>query len=360
MKVCSQHATFAERTWQSRCSAGLRQAMQDIHAQTLLVCRNFENQIHLKSGFRQSKIEMLNFDMDALRTMVVGIELGGFSHAALRLNRSPSAVSMQLRKLESQAGQRLFRRNGRTLKLTEAGDVLLQYARRVLALNDEMGFALGAISKAGTVRIGMPQDFAHAILETLLVGFSHTRPDVHVEVKAGRNYELASDVSNGRLDIAIAFTAAGKGGANRIATIPTMWVRSARHKGNETEGNTIPLVVFDGPCMFRDMAINTLSQGAIPWRFAMTTPSLAGLWCGVRAGLGVTARTAISIPQGLVAFQSSKKLPPLPSTDIVLYCAEERPASVDDFRVLLLETLKVECARAQHLAKARSRPRLEA
>src|SRR5277367_596828 len=109
----------------------------------------------------------LNFDMDALRSMVVGVELGGFSHAALRLNRSPSAISMQLRKLEMQAGQRLFKRNGRGLSLTEAGDVLLQYARRVLAVNDELVVALGAVSKGGTVRVGIPQDFADVALQTL-------------------------------------------------------------------------------------------------------------------------------------------------------------------------------------------------
>src|SRR5215475_9882099 len=103
-------------------------------------------------------MKTLNFDMDALRTMVVGVDLGGFAHAAVRLNRSASAVSMQLRKLETQSGQRLFKRNGRGLVLTEAGDVLLQYARRVLALNDELGLALGAITRRGTVRVGMPQD----------------------------------------------------------------------------------------------------------------------------------------------------------------------------------------------------------
>jgi DNA-binding transcriptional LysR family regulator len=91
-------------------------------------------------------VKTLNFDMDALRTMVVGVDLGGFSHAASRLNRSPSAVSMQLRKIERQAGQRLLRGNGRSQLLTEAGEVLLQYARSVLALNDEMGLALGASS----------------------------------------------------------------------------------------------------------------------------------------------------------------------------------------------------------------------
>ena len=173
----------------------------------------------------------LNFDMDALRTMVVGVELGGFSHAAGRLNRSPSAVSMQLRKLETQTGQRLFKRNGRGLILTAAGDVLLQYARRVLALNDEMGLALGAIDKGGTVRVGMPQDFTDAVLPTLLTRYSKARPATHVEVKAGRNFALAEDVANGRLDMALAFCTGGKGGANRIATVPGVWVTRTRHTG---------------------------------------------------------------------------------------------------------------------------------
>ena len=101
-------------------------------------------------------MKTLNFDMNALRTMVIGVDLGGFSHAALRLNRSPSAVSMQLRKLERQAGQRLFQRSGRGLVLTQAGELLLRHARRVLALNDEMGQALGAINDRGTVALGFP------------------------------------------------------------------------------------------------------------------------------------------------------------------------------------------------------------
>src|SRR5579864_5394035 len=125
-------------------------------------------------------MKTLNFDTGALRTMVVGVDLGGFSHAALRLNRSPSAVSMHLRKLERQAGQRLFRRNGRSQVLTEAGEVLLQYARRVLALNDEMGRALGAISDGGTVCVGISQDFADTILQGLLLQFAGVRPATHV------------------------------------------------------------------------------------------------------------------------------------------------------------------------------------
>ena len=280
----------------------------------------------------------LNFNMDALRTMVVGVELGGFSHAAGRLNRSPSAVSMQLRKLETQTGQRLFKRNGRGLILTEAGDVLLQYARRVLALNDEMGLALGAIDKGGTVRVGMPQDFTDAVLPSLLTRYSKARPATHVEVKAGRNFALAEDVANGRLDMALAFCAGGKGGANRIATVPGVWVTRTRHtRGFAAKEGVVPLIVFDGPCLFRDMGIDALARAGIPWRLAMTTPSLAGLWCGIRAGLGVTVRTPLAIPRGLSIVPPGVDLPKLASIDVVLYCAADPSPAARLFKDLLLE-----------------------
>jgi DNA-binding transcriptional LysR family regulator len=322
----------------------------------------------LNFHFWKSKMTPLNFDMDALRTMVVGVELGGFSHAAGRLNRSPSAVSMQLRKLETQTGQRLFKRNGRGLILTEAGDVLLQYARRVLALNDEMGLALGAIDKGGTVRVGMPQDFTDAVLPSLLTRYSKARPATHVEVKAGRNFALAEDVANGRLDMALAFCAGGKGGANRIAAVPGVWVTRTRPtgagnakllgtkarattagatkardteirhiQGFAKEGGVVPLIVFDGPCLFRDMGIDALARAGIPWRLAMTTPSLAGLWCGVRAGLGVTVRTPLAIPRGLSIVPSGADLPELASIDVVLYCAADPSPAAQLFKDLLLE-----------------------
>ena len=95
-----------------------------------------------------------SFDMDALRTMVIGVELGSFARAAVQLGRSQSAVSMQLKKLEQQAGRPLFRRDGRGLVPTEAGDALLAYARRIIALNDEAALSMGATVEAPAVRLG--------------------------------------------------------------------------------------------------------------------------------------------------------------------------------------------------------------
>ena len=101
-----------------------------------------------------------NLDMDILRTLVLARQLGGFGRAAERVGRSQPAVSQQLRRLEDQIGEPLFRKSGRGLVPTEAGEVLLSYARRMLDLNDEAVTALRGRALAGEVRLGLPADFA--------------------------------------------------------------------------------------------------------------------------------------------------------------------------------------------------------
>lgn len=282
----------------------------------------------------------LNFDMDALRTMAVGVELGGFSHAAARLHRSPSAISMQLRKLESQAGQRLFQRQGRGLALTEAGDLLLQYARRMLALNDELGTALGAVDTRAAVRLGIAQDFADVFLQDLLSRYAQLRPRVQVEIKAGRNFELAADVASGRLDVALAFAVPGNGAGMCIATVPAVWLGCEAMLHRAGSQSTVPLAVFDGPCLFRDMAIESLSRAGVAWRLSMTTPSLASLWCGSLAGLGVTVRTALAIPEGLAIMTGA---PALGAVDIVLHCAARSASDAQVLADLVREILSAQC-----------------
>ena len=99
------------------------------------------------------------FDINALRAIVAGTELRSFARAATQLGRSQSAISMQLKKLEQQAGTQLFVRKGRALVPTDAGESLVAYARRIIALNDEAALALGATATTATVRLGLPQDF---------------------------------------------------------------------------------------------------------------------------------------------------------------------------------------------------------
>src|SRR6266446_2345916 len=100
-----------------------------------------------------------NLDIDFLRTLVSAEDLGGMNRAAEQVGRSQSAVSQQMRKLEEKIGQRLFRKQGRGLALTEPGELLLKYARRILALNDEAVAALRGAGLEGVVRFGLPSLF---------------------------------------------------------------------------------------------------------------------------------------------------------------------------------------------------------
>lgn len=146
-----------------------------------------------------------NLDMDVLRALVIAMEHGGFARAAERLGRTQSAISLQMKKLEEQVGQPLFRKVGRTVALTDAGDLLLGYARRLVALNDEALSAARGRAMDGAVRVGFPQDLAERWLPAVLGSFHRAHPRVHVEAQVGRGRELRARVAQGALDLALAF-----------------------------------------------------------------------------------------------------------------------------------------------------------
>ena len=146
-----------------------------------------------------------NLDLDALRAFVTGVELGAYARAADRLGRSTSAVSAQLKKLEDQVGIPIFRKAGRGLALTDGGETLLAYARRLLDLNDEAMNAVQGVALEGWVRLGLQEDFGEAILPRVLGRFARAHPKVRVEGRIARNAELVEKTMSGRLDLALAW-----------------------------------------------------------------------------------------------------------------------------------------------------------
>ncbi|MCW2307533.1 LysR substrate-binding domain-containing protein [Rhodobium gokarnense] len=278
------------------------------------------------------------FDIDALRTMVAGLELGSFARAAVRLGRSQSAVSMQLKKLEQQAGTRLFERKGRGLVPTEAGEALAAYARRIVALNDEAARALGAATLPTTVRLGLPQDFFDDVMPATLATFSEQHPQVHVDVRAGPNHLLPDEVRAGRLDGAIVFFPEGTAGdGTRLGTMPMRWLA---HKSCAPTDDPVPLVLFDHPCLFRQAALAALDRAERRWRAAVTTPSLPGIWGALRSGLGIAVRTGHGVPADIVCLGDDAGLPPLPAIDLKMLRSDNAPGAAADLCALLkTETL---------------------
>src|SRR5687768_13785406 len=107
-------------------------------------------------------------DLDTLRTLVTASDFGGYGQAAARLGRTPSAVSLQMKRLQEAVEVTLFRKSGRALLLTDAGEIVLRYARQMLALNDDLLHTLRGATLAGSVRLGFAQDFAETVLPAVL------------------------------------------------------------------------------------------------------------------------------------------------------------------------------------------------
>lgn len=258
----------------------------------------------------------LNLDLDTLRTLAVAQDLGGLAQAAARLGRTPSAISLQMKRLQDHLGVPIFRKRGRGLTLTEAGEVALKYARRILAMHDELLDTMQGANLAGHIRIGCPQDFS-SILPAVLSQFRSLYPRMQVELFIEGNAALADRIEKGQIDLAVIIGHEDRARAQTLGQLDLVWVAFSAFE--PTQGRPLPLAVLGPQCAFRKCAEQHLEAANIAYRIAATSPSLHGLWAALLGGLGVTARTALNLPQGLVSASSLYNLPPLGRLPITLH-----------------------------------------
>jgi DNA-binding transcriptional LysR family regulator len=256
------------------------------------------------------------FDLTALRTLVAAVDRGGFGKAARYLHRTPGAVSLQLRGLEERLGKALFQKSGRTQILTEEGELLVGYARRLLALNDEAFLAVAARGLQGAVRFGMTQDFAQGGLTRALSRFARAHPSLRLDLRVDRSERLAHAVQADELDLALAFSGLRGRGELPLVTMPVGWF--AHPSLVLAAGDPVPLLVLDPPCGFRQSAIESLDRAGRAWRIALSSGSVSALWAAAEAGLGVVPRAALHVPKGVEQANEAWGLPALPPTGIYL------------------------------------------
>nr|WP_246376322.1 LysR substrate-binding domain-containing protein [Gluconacetobacter aggeris] len=271
----------------------------------------------------------INLDMDVLRTFVTARDLGGFNRAAAHLGRSQSAISQQMRKLEDQTGQPVFQREGRGTILTEQGERLLSYARRILELNDETLEAVNGFSISGSVRFGLPGDFSESWLPTLLGIFKRAHPGVLIEVFVERNGLLFEQLDQGALDFVLAFGGGGRPDALPLAILPTVWIGPSPDIILAlTPEAPIDLALYGHPCRFRRTGLELLDKAGTPWRVTFTSRSLQGLWAATGAGLGLTFRTPVGLPNHLSVLPDRPGLPRGPGIEVCLHdgCRPLSPA----------------------------------
>jgi DNA-binding transcriptional LysR family regulator len=258
---------------------------------------------------------------DLLRTLVEVVDGGGRAQGAQRVHRSQAAVSLQMKRLEELIGQPLFRKEGRRQLLTAPGETLVDYARRIVALNAEAAEAMRGNLYEGRVSLGAPQDLAEDLLPRLLQRFAARFPRVVLDVRVERNQTLARAVHETALDVILLLGDRREVPGTELAREKLVWigaralaVRSAR-KG----GEPLPLALLEPPCLFRTRALAALDAANIPYRVAYTTTSLTGLRAAVAAGLGLTARIHTAIDRELALTPIRSGLPALKTTSVLLW-----------------------------------------
>ncbi len=251
-------------------------------------------------------------DTDQLRSFLAIVDEGSFTRAAERVHKTQSAVSMHIRRLEEQLGCALFVKQGRGARLTAEGEQLVDYARRIL--REEAG-ALAALSRKGlrgTVRFGVPDDYAEAFLADILLRFNHRHPLVEIAVSCENSIELSGLVRAGAIDLALVTDFEDLEGFELIREEPLRWVVSTRFKA--PAGEPLPLAQGSPSCIWRRVADEALEGRRGRVRSLFVSRNYSAVGAVVRAGLAATVLPEGLIMDGLRAIGEAEGLPPLPLT----------------------------------------------
>ena len=263
-------------------------------------------------------------DLDQLRTFVAIADTGSFTQAGEVVFKTQSAVSMQIRRLEERIGRPIFARDGRNSKLTEDGERLLGYARRMIRLSDETVAAFDATELSGSVRLGTPDDYADRFLPEILARFSRSNPRVEVSVVCEQSAELVAKTRNGDLDLAIV-TYCGEASVEVIRSEPLLWVTSSQHCAADEE--ILPLALFKPPCQWRNAAVDALTTVGRKYRVLYQSANSTAISAAVLAGLAVSVVSESALRPGMRVVGEADGFPRLPTCQIGLIRSWSRPAS---------------------------------
>ena len=277
-------------------------------------------------------------DLDQLHTFITIADVGSFTKAADEVHRTQSAVSMQMRRLEERIGRPLFEKDGRTNRLTEEGERLLTYARRLLRLNRETLAAFDDASLEGHVRIGTPDDYADRFLPEIMARFARSNPRVELSVSCEPTPNLIDQLKRGQLDIAIVTHNADKGASEIVRREPLLWVTSANHSIHMED--VLPLAVGRTTCMWRRSACDMLDHMGRDYRILFTSWSATVIIAAVLSGQAVSILPECALRPGMRILSESDGFGALPDVRIgIVRGHSSQPEIVDALARHISESL---------------------
>ena len=283
-----------------------------------------------------------DIDSRLLRAFVTVAETGAVGVAAARLARTQAAVSMQLRRLEEELGQRLLDRSPRGVQLTEAGHLLLPFAHTILGAGADARRALSAGQVSGTVRLGMLEDIAVGRLPRALRRFSLAYPQVALEIVVDTSSALSNRLADGGLDVVVGDPALVESVPPLLTwTQPLFWV-GARGFSRDSDA-PLPVVAFGGTCLWQQLVLTALRRAGIAWRIVCTSTSLPAVQSAVEAGLGVSVLLECNIrSESMRVLGQADGLPDAPTADFGLFMRPvpgTQAAAVQTLQTFLCEEL---------------------
>lgn len=253
-------------------------------------------------------------DLDQLKTFVAICESGSFTRAADLVHKTQSAVSMQMRRLEERVGKPIFARDGRQSRVTEDGERLLLYARRLVKLNDEALCAFDDTELIGRVRLGTPDDYADRFLPEILARFSRSNPRAEVTVVCAPSPTLVEMMGDGELDVGIVTHVRERGPAELIRREPLLWVTSQRHAAQDEA--VLPLALGRPTCNWRGEAIDALETLGRAYRILYISWNSTAVGAAVLAGLAISVLPESALRPGMRVLGEAEGFPRLPACEI--------------------------------------------
>ena len=277
-------------------------------------------------------------DLDQIQTFVTIADTGSFTRAAEEVHRTQSAVSMQMRRLEERLGKPLFEKDGRANRLTEEGERLLTYGRRLLRLNRETLAAFDDASLEGSIRIGTPDDYADRFLPEIMARFARSNPRVELSVVCEPTVNLVDHLKRGHLDIAIVTHSNERSASEVVRREPLLWVTSANHSIHEEE--VLPLAVGRTTCMWRRAACDVLDAMGRDYRILFSSWSATVLIATVLSGQAVSVLPECALRPGMRILGEADGFGALPEVHIgIMRGHSSQPEIVDALARHIAESL---------------------
>jgi DNA-binding transcriptional LysR family regulator len=266
-------------------------------------------------------------DLDQLQSFCAIADCGSFTEAARRVHKTQSAVSMQIKRLEERLGHDLLVRDGRGVSLTHYGDELYARARKMLRVNAEILDLFSDEDLQGSIRFGVPDDYAVRLLPVILSSFQKTHPKIVVDVRCQPSEELLEGMKKGSYDLIVFSQGTNEQYGELFRTEPMFWVAS--HGGNALEQDPLP-IAGGLHCCWKENAIEVLNRIGRDYRIAYTSSNAIAIASAVLTDLAVGFLPESALQPGMRVIQEDKNLPRLRDAQIALLRASHAYGGIYD------------------------------